>query len=263
MMRFTGHDASGPIDDSATDGESSSTPTSPAVTTTVSDALILRLGAFDDGDITVDDPCLSGHTAITMDSSGSGGGGESKMYWYDGEVLKIQRANLDGSSIEDLITSGVAKTKCFALDPTGGKMYWFDENIDKIERANLDGSSREDVITSGVTKTIAMAIDSVGSKIYYGDENVDKIQRANLDGSSIEDVISFGTMKIIGLGLDIASGGGVVSGGAGYVKQSAAGDSGTSDFALTESEESQMLTIAIAPDPNSGGGGGGGGEIRP
>jgi len=349
MMRFTGHDASGPIDDSATDGESSSTPTSPAVTTTVSDALILRLGAFDDGDITVDDPCLSGHTAITMDSSGSGGGGgESKMYWYDGEVLKIQRANLDGSSIEDLVTSGVAKTKCFALDPTGGKMYWFDENIDKIERANLDGSSREDVITSGVTKTTAMAIDSVGSKIYWFDENVDKIQRAdldgsniedvitavemktlamavdstggklywhdqivdkiqranldgsssedlvtsgvtkvtglaldiaagkmywadqdvdkiqraNLDGSSIEDVISFGTMKIIGLGLDIASGGGVVSGGAGYVKQSAAGDSGTSDFALTASQESQMLTIAIAPDPNSGGGGGGG-EILP
>ena len=67
--------------------------------------------------------------------------------------------------------------------------------------------------------------------------------------------------------LKFASGGGggdgVVSGGAGYVKQSAAGDSGTSDFALTESEESQMLTIAIAPDPNSGGGGGGGGEIRP
>ncbi|GAI69397.1 unnamed protein product, partial [marine sediment metagenome] len=60
---------------------------------------------------------------------------------------------------------------------------------------------------------------------------------------------------------DLGGGGGAVSGGAGYVKQSAAGDSGTADFALTESEESQMLTIAIAPDPNSGGGGGG--EIRP
>ena len=75
MMRVTGHDASGPIDDSAPDGESSSTPTSPAVTTTVSDALILRLGAFDDGDITEDDPGLSDHTAITMDKSGTGGGG--------------------------------------------------------------------------------------------------------------------------------------------------------------------------------------------
>jgi hypothetical protein len=41
---------------------------------------------------------------------------------------------------------------------------------------------------------------------------------------------------------------GTVSGGAGYVRQATAGSSGTSTFSLTASNESQMLTIAIAPN---------------
>ena len=69
MMRFTGHDAAAPIDAAAANYVTSSSPTSPAVTSTVDDALILRLGGFDDPDITLDAPGLSGHTAITMDSS--------------------------------------------------------------------------------------------------------------------------------------------------------------------------------------------------
>jgi len=77
MMRFTGHDSANPIHISSTAGESSSTPTSPAVTTTLSNCLILRLGAFDDSDINTlpepGNPGLSGHTAITMDKNASRG----------------------------------------------------------------------------------------------------------------------------------------------------------------------------------------------
>ncbi len=74
MMRFTGHDALVPIHVSAVDGGKSSVPVCPAVTTTVDNCLILRLGGFDDDDIVVDSPGLTGHTAVTMDESGSGGG---------------------------------------------------------------------------------------------------------------------------------------------------------------------------------------------
>jgi len=69
MMQFTGHDSSDPIDVFSAGGQSSSTPTSPAVTTTVNNCMIVRLGAFDGDDITENDPGLSGHTAITMDES--------------------------------------------------------------------------------------------------------------------------------------------------------------------------------------------------
>ena len=51
---------------------------------------------------------------------------------------------------------------------------------------------------------------------------------------------------------DVLITGSVVSGGAGYVKQSFAGDSGTSTFSLSAFSEAQMLTIAIAPDISKG-----------
>jgi hypothetical protein len=72
MMRFTGHNAAYPINGiPATANQTSSTPTSPAVNTTVNNCIILRLGAFDGNDITVGNPGLSDpcHTAITMDES--------------------------------------------------------------------------------------------------------------------------------------------------------------------------------------------------
>ena len=75
MMRFTGHDPAAPIDVSATIANTATLmPVSPAVTTTVANAMILRLGGFDDDDVTIDDPGLPGHTAITMDISGTGFG---------------------------------------------------------------------------------------------------------------------------------------------------------------------------------------------
>ena len=74
IMRFTGHDPGNPINASANTGGSSAAPTSPSVNTTVANAMILRIGGFDDDDITVGDPGLTGHTAITMNRSDSGTG---------------------------------------------------------------------------------------------------------------------------------------------------------------------------------------------
>jgi hypothetical protein len=84
VMRFTGHDATSPINASAYQngaGGSLLAIPSPAVTTTIENALILRLGGFDGRNITVDAPGLLLHTPITMDyssftaSATSGGAG--------------------------------------------------------------------------------------------------------------------------------------------------------------------------------------------
>jgi Tfp pilus assembly protein FimT len=72
IMRFTGHDPGNPIHQFAVGSGSSDTPTTPSVTTTVDNAMILRLGGFDDDDITVDDTGISGHATITMDRSNTG-----------------------------------------------------------------------------------------------------------------------------------------------------------------------------------------------
>ena len=72
---------------------------------------------------------------------------EGKMYWVDRGTAKIKRANLDGSEVEDLVTTGLEEPTDLALDPDGGKMYWTDGLTDKIQRANLDGSRIEDLVT--------------------------------------------------------------------------------------------------------------------
>ena len=69
IMRFTGHDPSSPIHVTATDLGATSNPTAPAVTTTVDGCLILRLGGFDDDDITVGDAGMTGHSTINANES--------------------------------------------------------------------------------------------------------------------------------------------------------------------------------------------------
>ena len=132
---------------------------------------------------------------------------EGKMYWVDRIEAKIQRANLDGSQVEDLVTTGLEQPTDLALDLDEGKMYWTDRLTDRIQRANLDGSQVEDLVT-GLGDIWSLALDLAGGKMYWTDAAWPrrKIQRANLDGSQIEDLVTTGLFQIAGLALDIAGG---------------------------------------------------------
>ena len=72
IMRFTGHDPSSPLATSSMTSGSNRNPPSTNLITSTDGNLILRLGGFDDDDITLADPGLSGHTVITMDRSNTG-----------------------------------------------------------------------------------------------------------------------------------------------------------------------------------------------
>lgn len=80
MMRLSGHNSTAPIHVKA-DGiatSNSNSPPAPGVTTTINNSLILRIGGFDQDDVTVDSHGLTNHEYITMDYSGthvSGGAG--------------------------------------------------------------------------------------------------------------------------------------------------------------------------------------------
>ena len=114
------------------------------------------------------------------------------MYWSDSR--RIQRANLDGSNIEDLVTGFIPRG--LALDVAGGKMYWMDySSVDysssTIRRANLDGSNIEDLVVTGLDSPHEdLALDVAGGKMYWTDYSSGTIRRANLDGSNIEDLIT-------------------------------------------------------------------------
>ena len=133
------------------------------------------------------------------------GGEPLKMYWTAEGPPRIQRANLDGSHVEDLVTTGLANPRGLALDAAGGKMYWLDRGTDKLQRANLDGSNVQDLVTTGLVHPLSLALDVSAGKMYWLDHSTAKIQRANLDGSNVEDLVNTGRQPE-GLALDVAAG---------------------------------------------------------
>ncbi len=136
-----------------------------------------------------------------------------KMYWTDSGTEKIQRANLDGSNIENIVT-GVEAPNGIALDVAGGKMYW--TVWMKIQRADLDGQNIEDLVESYIeiigtedlieeyVSPYGIVLDVAGGKMYWTEKWPNKIQRANLDGSNIEAI--FTGEPLHGIALDVAGG---------------------------------------------------------
>ncbi len=137
---------------------------------------------LDGSDVETIVPSLPGPQDIALDVA------NSMIYWVDPQSDKIHRARMDGSRVEDLVTSGLSQPEGLTLDLQGRKMYWADALTRKIQRANLDGSGVEDIVT-GLRRPYSVAFDSINRMIYWTDEGVGRIQRANPDGSSVETVV--------------------------------------------------------------------------
>jgi len=159
----------------------------------------------------------NGVGGIALDVDGIASGGIGKMYFAfggggafgtDGVPSKIQRANLDGSNVEELLsslTSGLGTPTGLALDLAGGKMYWsqvcqYQEgedppnsrcgNRDSIQRANLDGTGMEAVYRGKfpwrwgwLHHPYGITLDVSAGKVYWADSFQNRITRANMDPS--------------------------------------------------------------------------------
>lgn len=110
----------------------------------------------------------SGITVIVTNAGENTGGitldpANGKVYWSVNG--KIRRANLDGSSVEDLIDvmipgEDVTEIPGIALDVNDGRIYWTEADRNRIRRAKLDGSSVEEVLTLGAdANPRAIALD--------------------------------------------------------------------------------------------------------
>ena len=132
------------------------------------------------------------------------------MYWVDSGTETIQRANLDGSNIKDIVTTGLRTPAGITLDLTAGKLYWIDSGTNKIQRANLDGSNIEDIVTTGLRTPTSIAVHPEGL-VYWTDSGTNKIQRKNLDDSAngedpIADIVTTGLRTPTGITLDLTAG---------------------------------------------------------
>lgn len=145
---------------------------------------------------------LANPYGIAVDAAGG------KMYWTHTAaapgVGAIQRADLDGSGVEGLVSGLNGPTTAIALDVPGGKMYWgyVDPNIDglfagKIMRSDLDGGNAHEII-GGMVFPAGIALDLSAGKIYWTDMGrpgppgptyPGRIGQANLDGSDARVIV--------------------------------------------------------------------------
>lgn len=127
-----------------------------------------------------------------------------KVYWAAEDHRKIQRANLDGSQIEDL---AVPDGSFFdvEVDEVNNALYWTNGN--EIWRGNFDGSSAVPIVGDG-DQPYYMALDVAAGKLYWTDFALNEIGRADLDGSNrespgpIHDLLE----RPIGIALDVNAG---------------------------------------------------------
>jgi len=100
----------------------------------------------------------NGTSVTTLQSGPTGSVGSAldlvhgKMFWTGGASNDwIKRANLDGSSVETIVT-GLNAPQDIAYDADNDRIYWVDALNKLVQRANPDGSNVETVVSSGLTR---------------------------------------------------------------------------------------------------------------
>jgi len=117
-----------------------------------------------------------------------------KLYWTNTTAGTIQRANLDGSDIED-VASNLNGPATLALDPICRRIY-FNTYSNEAQRAGLDGSEQMGLFPTRVTAP--MVVDPIASYLYVGDG---AIVRSSLDGSARLTLLAPGGL-VQGIALD-------------------------------------------------------------
>ncbi|CAN8003970.1 unnamed protein product, partial [Ixodes pacificus] len=132
---------------------------------------------------------------------------EGRIYWTDDEVCVIQRAYLNGSNQEPVVTSEVQHPDGMAVDWIARNLYWTDTGTDRIEVARLNGTSRKVLISEDLGEPRAIVLDPPKGYMYWTDwGNAPKIERAALDGGQRRVLVSTGLGWPNGLAIDTRAG---------------------------------------------------------
>ncbi len=179
---------------------------------------------------------LSSPTSIQLDVAAG------KMYWTDSGTNKIQKANLDGTSVSNVYSTSTAP-KGLALDIPAGKMYWVEDDLlgtDYVRSGNMNGSGGiTNLVSTGLQNPIGVIVNAAEGKVYWSDYGTDKIQRANLNGTAVEDVLTG-----IDFPANLAFGIGAVTNSPPVITSNGGGASAT----LNVVENTTAVTIVTATD---------------
>ncbi|XP_067144345.1 low-density lipoprotein receptor-related protein 4-like [Centruroides vittatus] len=108
---------------------------------------------------------------------------EEKIYWSDNGLDKIQRSNLDGTHVEDIVIHGLDTVDGLAVDFHGRKIYWTDSGHNSIEVCELNGKFQKVLIWENLDSPRAITLIYQMGYMYWTDwGNIPRIERADMDG---------------------------------------------------------------------------------
>ncbi len=122
---------------------------------------------------------------------------ERKLYWAEAGTFvrggKLQRSNLEGTQVEDIITRLFEPTG-ITIDPQDRKIYWAESEPCRIRSANYDGSNIKTLMTGAYTNRNDnywdLTFDEPTRKLYF--ISYAAIARCDRDGSNLEQLFSPG-----------------------------------------------------------------------
>jgi uncharacterized repeat protein (TIGR01451 family) len=116
-----------------------------------------------------------------------------KVYWVNPVDKRIQRANLDGSNPQTIIT-GLADPLGITLDEEGARLYWTNFSAGTIQSAALDGSGVITIAT-GLQNPVWIDFAPRQGVLYFIEsaqnpfiEDDRRIRRINPDGTGLVDI---------------------------------------------------------------------------
>lgn len=121
-------------------------------------------------------------SAIAVDTQ------KNKLYWIDDFHDKFQRANLDGSRVEDIHKMRGIFRYNIELDLKRSKLYWLSGR--SIKRMDFDGNQIEDVILRWNIPILSFGLDVNAKHIYWTSSSRGIIHRSNFDGDDIREIVT-------------------------------------------------------------------------
>jgi len=145
-------------------------------------------------------------TAITcglLPGTSAALGQPERMVWADPGAGRIDRAELDGSNPETILSGG--SPVGVAVDAADGSVYFTERASPRIAKCDLDGSNIVTLVSAGLTDPTDIELDLVNGKMYWTEPIGGRVSRADLDGTNVETLYVFNAIAPKGLALDVAN----------------------------------------------------------
>ncbi|KAJ8735442.1 hypothetical protein PYW07_007062 [Mythimna separata] len=112
------------------------------------------------------------------------------MYWTDwGQVPKIERAGMDGSHRQTIVSYDVKWPNGLTLDLVRKRVYWVDAKMNMISSCNYDGTGRRVILYSTDVLRHPFSITTFEDWVYWTDWDKAAVYRANkFNGKDIEPI---------------------------------------------------------------------------